>query len=209
MKKTTIALLYLLALNACAQQQEKFDPVRWKAPYDLSLEGWGIERFAMPIDFAPTIPFKGVEDIRFTPGWGNEQDPEYWSYAFLWYVEGTHRIQEEDIQKNLAAYFDGLVGRNIEKRSLPKDLVKETEAQFRKLPAAESGDLETFVGTVNMVDYMGKKPMVLQGTVHIRQCPDSDHTILFHQFSPQERTAPVWAKLNGLWEAFSCGAPTP
>ena len=36
-----------------------------KAPYNLGFpKDWGVERFLIPIAFAPQIPYKGVEDIR-------------------------------------------------------------------------------------------------------------------------------------------------
>jgi len=197
-------LICVLAINIGLQAQEKFDPVAWQAPYSLDLDGWGIERFSIPIDFAPKIPYKGVEDVRFTTGWSKPESDEYWSYAFLWYVEGQQAPDAKTIENNLAMYFDGLVNRNIEKRALPKELIKKTKAQFKKLDEPQGEDESTFTGTIQMVDYMGKKPMILLATVHQKKCAGADHTIIFHQFSPQQRTAPVWTKLNGLWDSFRC-----
>ena len=197
-------LFFIFVIRFQVFAQEKFDPVSWKAPYNLSLDGWGIERFPIPIDFAPKIPYKGVEDVRFTPGWSKPQSDEYWSYAFLWYVEGVQMIDSKTIENNLSMYFDGLVNRNIEKRELPKDLIKKTKADFRKLSTPETADESTFTGTIEMVDYMSKKPMVLQAKVHLKRCSSSNYTIIFHQFSPQKRNSAVWAKLNELWNNFRC-----
>lgn len=204
MKMFVSLLFFAFVINTCLIAQEKFDPVAWKPPYNFSLDGWGIERFPIPIDFAPKIPYKGVEDVRFTTGWSKPESDEYWSYAFLWYVEGIQGLEARTIENNLSMYFDGLVNRNIEKRALPKELTKKTKAQFKKLSRPEGEDESTFVGTIQMVDYMGKKPMTLHATVHLKKCVGTDHTIIFHQFSPQDRTAPVWTKLNGLWESFRC-----
>lgn len=195
-------LLCVIVINIGVGAQEKFDPVAWNAPYNLSLDGWGIERFPIPIDFAPKIAYKGVEDVRFTTGWSKAESDEYWSYAFLWYVEGQQVLDSKIIETNLSMYFDGLVNRNIEKRQLPKELIKKTKARIKKLATSEGEDEATFTGTIQMVDYMGKQPITLQSTVHVRKCPGTDHTIIFHQFSPQERNAPVWKKLNGLWDSF-------
>jgi len=202
MKELCFFIVLVLALGSHSSAQDKFDPVSWKAPYSLSLDGWGIERFPIPIDFAPEISYKGVEDVRFTTGWSNPQSDEYWSYAFLWYVAGVQKPDAKTIEKHLSMYFDGLVNRNIEKRALPKELIKKTRTELRNQPEPEGSDEATYTGTVEMVDYMGKKPMTLQATVHLRKYPSTDHTIIFHQFSPQKRTAPVWGKLNGLWNTF-------
>ncbi|MDF2475005.1 MAG: hypothetical protein K0S24_488 [Sphingobacterium sp.] len=204
MKQSLVVIIFLYISTIGLRAQEKFDPVAWKVPYSLGLDGWGIERFPIPIDFAPNIPYKGVEDVRFTIGWSKPESDEYWSYAFLWYIEGQQVIDSKTIENNLSLYFDGLVNRNIEKRHLPKDLIKKTKARFNKLAESEGEDESTFAGTIQMVDYMGKQPITLQATIHLRKCPGTDHTIIFHQFSPQERSAPVWSKLNGLWNTFRC-----
>lgn len=135
--------------------QDKFDPVTWKAPYSLGLDGWGIERFPIPIDFVPNIPYKGVEDVRFTVGWSKPESDEYWSYDFLWYIDGQQVIDSKTIENNLSMYFDGLVNRNIEKRHLPKDLIKKTKVRFNKLAGSEGEDESMFTGTIKIVDYMG------------------------------------------------------
>ena len=204
MKRSLFVIIFFLVFTIGLQAQEKFDPVAWKAPYSLGLDGWGIERFPIPIDFAPKIPYKGVEDVRFATGWSKPESDEYWSYAFLWYIEGQQVIDSKTIENNLSMYFDGLVNRNIEKRHLPKDLIKKTKARFKKLAESEGDDESTFTGTIQMVDYMGKQPITLHATIHLRKCPGTDHTIIFHQFSPQERSAPVWSKLDGLWDTFRC-----
>lgn len=204
MIRSIFIALVIFVLHTELRAQEKFDPVAWKAPYNLSLDGWGIERFPIPIDFALKIPYMGVEDVRFTTGWSKPGSDEYWSYAFLWYVEGQQVLDSKTIENNLSMYFDGLVNRNIEKRALPKNLIKKTKAKFKKLAEPQGEDESTFTGAIQMVDYMGKQPITLHSTVHVRKCPGTDHTIIFHQFSPQERSAPVWSKLVGLWDTFQC-----
>ena len=65
---TTVCLLISISSYA----QTEFNHDTYVPTYTLpSPEGWGIERFGIPIEFAPTIPYKGVEDVRFAPGWGD------------------------------------------------------------------------------------------------------------------------------------------
>ncbi|SHN33820.1 hypothetical protein [Chitinophaga sp. CF418] len=204
MKKMLFFLLCLWSLHSFGQEQAKFNPETWKAPYFLPVEGWDIERFPIPIEFAPTIPYKGVEDIRFAKGWGEASHEDYWSYSFLWYLEGSQKISAEIIDKNLNAYYDGLIGRNIEKRNIPADMVTKTITQVKKLGKPQAGDEVTYSGTVSMLDYMAKKPMVLNCLVHVIKCPGTANTIVFHQLSPQPFTSPVWTKMKGLRERFNC-----
>ncbi|MGL6267834.1 MAG: hypothetical protein ACRC2O_07895, partial [Chitinophagaceae bacterium] len=90
MKILSIIILSLFSAAIYGQEiQSEFDGHKWEAPYTLPVpKDWTIERFPIPISFAPQIPYRGVEDIRFTPGWGKKISEEYWSYAFLWYLEG-------------------------------------------------------------------------------------------------------------------------
>ena len=203
MKKLLFVLVSFVTLNAAAQTTVPFDAHAWKAPYTLQMYGWGIERFLIPIEFAPGIAYKGVEDIRFTPGWADVKSPDYWAYAFLWYLDGSPGITSDTIEKNLEQYYDGLIGRNIEKRKIPQNLVTKTVAKFAAVKP-EQDDLKTFTGTITMLDYMAQKPMVLNAKVHVRKCPGADNTIVFHQLSPKPVNAPVWVRLNGLWNNFKC-----
>ncbi|PWV57055.1 hypothetical protein C7475_1011575 [Chitinophaga sp. S165] len=197
-------LLCCWALRSLGQEQTGFNPETWKAPYYLPIEEWGIERFPMPIDFAPAIPYKGIEDIRFAQGWGESGHQNYWSYAFLWYIEGPQKLSAEIIDKNLNAYYDGLIGRNIERRNIPAGMVTKTDTRIKKLGKPQSGDEATYSGTISMLDYMAKKPMILNCIVHVIKCPGMINTIVLHQLSPQPFTSPTWTKLKTLRESFSC-----
>ena len=76
MKNIFFVIVLFLFLKSPAQNvNEGFDGHKWEAPYVLdTIKGWGIERFLIPISFAPSIPYKGVEDIRFTPGWAKKSN---------------------------------------------------------------------------------------------------------------------------------------
>src|SRR3954468_9210935 len=41
--------------------------------------GWKTETIPFPLDFAPTIPLQGVEELRFAPGMFKPEAPGYWS----------------------------------------------------------------------------------------------------------------------------------
>ena len=51
--------------------------------------------FCCRLFFAPSIKYKGVEDIRFTPGWGKAGSEEYWTYAFLWFLDDEPFVNNE------------------------------------------------------------------------------------------------------------------
>jgi hypothetical protein len=75
MKKIILILFAIFCAGKSFSQQSPYvfpQPAKWTS-----------EKIAFPISFAPKIDFKGTEDIRFTPGWGNQASEEYWSYTFV------------------------------------------------------------------------------------------------------------------------------
>jgi hypothetical protein len=204
MKKILFLSFVLVSLNSFAQTPNEFNPETYVPTYSLKTpEGWGVERFGIPIEFAPSIAYKGVEDIRFTPGWGNVESEEYWSYAFLWYLDGKQVMDVKTIEKNLTAYYNGLVGRNIEPRKISKDKLVNLVASVKEV-ATEKGDLKTFSGTVKMLDYMAQKPMTLNCMVHVKSCQDNAHSYVFYQLSPKPFGDKVWKSLTELSDSFKC-----
>jgi len=207
-KKTLIITLCLTSLYCLAQDTKtEFDGKNWKAPYQLSIPtGWDIERFLIPIEFAPQIQYKGVEDLRFTPGWGNVKSNEYWTYAFLWYLDGSYKINKNILENNLRAYYSGLVGRNIEPRKIPASKVIPVKTFVKQVTTSES-DFKTFNGTIEMLDYMEQRPITLNCIVHVRPYKEKGKTFIFYKLSPKPFSDSVWLKLNELWTDFDYKKP--
>ncbi len=201
----TLAIIILTLFSAAGYGQETkqdFDGHKWEAPYTLPIpKDWTIERFLIPITFAPQISYKGVEDIRFTPGWGKVKSEEYWSYAFLWYLEGEIKIDPPIIESNLKAYYTGLI--RINGRNIPSEKLIPVATSFKEAKK-DKGDLKTFVGTVTMLDYMEQKPIILHCKVHVKSCPGENKTFIFYELSPQPLSQNIWQSLDKLWIDFVC-----
>jgi hypothetical protein len=205
MKIYIIILICVTSLGTSGQTTKvEFDGNKWNPPYTLNFpKGWGVERFLIPIEFAPQIPYKGVEDIRFTPGWGSIKSDEYWTYAFLWYLDDKQKTNAKIVEKNLKAYYTGLVGRNIVPRKIPADKLIPVKTEIKKAKA-EKGDLKTFRGRIYMLDYMEQKPITLNCIVHVKSCSGQNKTFIFNEISPKPYRDNIWLSLNQLWTDFNC-----
>jgi hypothetical protein len=204
MKSLLVLQLCVLIRVAFGQVSTEFDGNNWKAPYELNApQDWGIERFLIPIEFAPQIPYKGVEDVRFTPGWGKPTSDEYWSYAFLWYLDGSPTTNEKIIEGNLNSYYTGLIGRNITRRKIPAEKIFPVNASIKEV-ITENGDRKTYRGTIEMLDYMEQKPIVLNCVVHLKSCSEQNRTFILHEISPKPLKDNVWRNLERLSEDFKC-----
>lgn len=201
MKFILVLLLHCCALSVVAQDTlPAFNGHTWVAPYTLPTpKDWGIERFPLPISFAPSIPYQGVEDIRFTSGWGKANSEEYWSYAFLWYLDGTIKMDAATIERNLKAYYTGLI--SVNGKDIPSEKLIPVVTAFKAIKKAK-GDIKTFSGSVVMLDYMEQKPITLNCKVHWRTSKWPNKTFIFYELSPQPFSHRVWKSLNQLWIDF-------
>jgi len=205
MKYILIILLFLVSVNIYAQDEKPaFDGHKWEAPYHLPIpKGWGIERFLIPISFAPQIPYKGVEDIRFTPGWANDKTDEYWTYSFLWYLDGNIKINTKIIEENLTNYYTGLFLVNTDSATAADKKFPPVVTSFKKNKKV-SNSFETYTGTIQMTDYMKRTPITLNCIVHLRYCAEENKTIIFHELSPKPLDDKVWLPMIRLWLDFKC-----
>jgi hypothetical protein len=112
-------------------------------------------------------------------------------------------INTDTIRAYLKEYYTGLISSNIEKRKIPRDKIFEPVIAMEKVKATHE-DMETFSGTVHMLDYMLQEPIMLNCIIHVRTCPSQKDLYVFHELSPKPVTDPVWKGLDELWMGFEC-----
>ncbi len=207
MKKPYLLLLFAIAFLLSCSSNPKTKPkeATTQSVYSLPLpEGWGKEVFPIPINFAPAINYKGHEEIRFAPGWGDSTKANYWTYAFLWCLDDNPNINDTIVESNLRHYYDGLIRSNSQQFHSTNAMLFPTETSFEKTEAV-NGDQQTFTGTIKMLDYMRQQPQVLNSIVHLKFCSAVNKYMVFHEISPRPLTDTVWTNLNRLWAGFECG----
>lgn len=188
--------MLLLSLFTFSLQAQEIE-----TPYDFPIPtGWGTEKIPFPIGFAPSIPYKGVEEIRFAPGWSKETSDAYWSYVFLWYLDGKQKIDAKTIENHLKIYYEGLASAT---KSVPREkLIPAVVTNKTEKLCDDDGSY--FEGTVVMLDYMTQKPLTLNYKISIRPCPGEDKTIALFRLSPQSLGHSVWKGLDKVCYDFKC-----
>src|ERR1700749_1981266 len=126
MKKpiTTFAYIFLLLIACNAQEQT---PQLLKQPAN-----WQFERFSLPPGFAPNIPYKGVEELRFSPGMFVKDSTTYFTYAFVAGLDNVNSVSQDDIRNYLLNYFNGLCSSTAKERNLSIDTSKISVAIEKK-----------------------------------------------------------------------------
>jgi hypothetical protein len=93
-----LGLLAVQALAACGP------PAPWPLP-----PAWRAESFPFPLEFAPTLSHKGVEELRFAPGMFDPNTMGYFTYAFAWRLDEASQLTPAQLGDELTAYFRGLM----------------------------------------------------------------------------------------------------
>ena len=150
-----------------------------------------------------TSQLKGIEEMRFPPGWGVAGSDEYFSVSFLLWLDSGQTIDESVLEEMFRRYFDGLISNNTAKNV--RDKIVPTKVLIKKIKP-EPDDLVTYAGTIDILDYMALKPLRQNVLVHIKACADPSHVPVFFEISPKPYDDTLWTKLKSLKQQFSCTA---
>jgi len=180
------------------------NPAAWNAPYVFPMpEHWTMERTAFPPSYSPNVPYKGWEDIHFPPGWGNSKTEDYWTVSYLFRLDGKFPIDAAKIQDFLKVYYEGLIADNVPRRHIPKEKLVPISASLKKV-RQDKGDLETYSGVINTLDYQAQVPMKLNCRVHVK--PGGENfTPLLIEVSPKPYDHPIWQKMEQTVEQYENG----
>lgn len=155
--------------------------------------GWRSETIPFPLGFAPSLPYHGVEELRFAPRFFDPTSPTYFTYSFAFVLDGVDPIQPATFASDLRTYFTGLASAVTKAPSDPSlhDAVVER---------TKSGELR---GTVKTIDAFGdKRPLQLHLEAATFACGEKQ--IVVASLSPRAETDAIWAQLKAVRASFAC-----
>ena len=154
---------------------------------------WHTERHDFPLQWAPSLPYRGLLDLRFAPDFNDPASPDYSSYFFVWWLDGAQQPDARRIEQDLVTYYRGL-NASMAQLNGTKPGAGQESASF-------AGGPDLFRGMVTSFDPQGKvEPR--HGEVKVVRC--GSHTALLFSVSPQERAAPIWSDLDAIRDSFRC-----
>lgn len=173
-------------------------------PYHFpELEGWRSEIVALPLGFAPQMSVKGHQDLRFSGGMFTAGAPDYWSYSFLWWLDGDQPLSPETLASDFEAYLTGLAG--------IVDRGGDKAAHKTKMTFSQSLDEVDLIGgftaqAVVFDGFVAKDQITLNMKGAIKPCKSLGKKAVIFTASPQDMNAPVWQELERIRAAFKCVA---
>lgn len=148
---------------------------------------WLTEIIPFPLSFAPSIPYKGYEDLRFAPNWSDSTHANFWTYMFVWYIEKDVPVTTENLTKYFNAYYNGLMRIDSRNETQFKDApLNHTISKFEKTTTGFNGTMEVYDG------FFTKQYMTLNIKVEETFCPKKNKQIIRCDVSRQNFDHPVW-----------------
>jgi hypothetical protein len=187
------------ALFACHTAGPKTGPA--PAPPDFSIAwpvppGWKSETIPFPLDFAPELTHRGIEEVRFAPHFFEPAAETYFTYSFAWMLSDDRRVTPDVLQAELPIYFRGLARAVGEEKHVTYD------------PSAFSAHVEAVDatharGTVRSVDPFGDgRPLTLNLDAEWRTCGARQAVLV--SLSPRPPGNAIWQSLIEQRSTFRC-----
>jgi len=194
--KNLIALSILLVCFSIITKAQNSTPQLLKVPAN-----WTFERFPLPPQFAPGIPYKGAEELRFSPGMFKKDSADYFTYAFVAELDNTTAISKNDISNYLSLYFKGLCSSTAKDRKLSIDTSKITVVVEKKNSAPKNEII--YSASLNAFGvFTDGAPVKLNMEVKVMTNALTKKTYLIFIVSPHEKTDDVWKELYEIQKGF-------
>jgi hypothetical protein len=191
---STIAFTVVLSLFAHAQQTHR--------QFLKEPANWTFERVTLPPSFASNFPYKGSEELRFSPGMFNKNATDYFTYAFAAQLDSVTAISQDDIRNYLLNYFKGLCSSKAHDRKLNIDTSEITVDVQKKNNIA--GNEIIYDALLNVFGvFAGGAPVKLNMEVKVLNDAAASKIYLVFIVSPHEKTDEAWKQLYQIQRDFS------
>jgi hypothetical protein len=177
------------------------DPFAYRVP-----GGWSTDpRYVFPLPWWSKIPYHGFEDVFFSPNFDQTDSPEYHSFLFFLWIEGTHMMSAEQLQSDALAYFQGIAEERGRNYDFTPDFSKVSATYQEDAAKSTLGGApaRAFSGNLTIYDTHGKV-IALNSEVLLSTCGTSDHTVLFFAQSLEPRDGEMWKQLDAVRDTFRC-----
>lgn len=176
-------------------------PLKWPVP-----AGWRSETIPFPLGFAPEVPYRGTEEVRFAPGFFQPNSDTFWTYAFTWWLEGEPDTSRKGLEGNLTRYFSGL----CQAVGGKKYAFSPDHFRAKLVPAAGPArhgahEAQAFSGTIETYDpFATGAALTLNVEAQVWDCEQGKHRVVLILASPKTRESAAWKELIERRDALAC-----
>jgi hypothetical protein len=151
---------------------------------------WGQEVLRFP---SRDMNYIGVGEVRLPPkGWRHPKQTFFWFYTYSWSINLNKKITAQELETDLAKYFNSLSNVDINDKTDKRITITETKTK-------KSTTYTYFEGKVDTYDrFATNKRFVLNVKIESNFCKNTQKTVLLFTFSPKEFMHEVWETLNAI-----------
>lgn len=154
---------------------------------------WAPETDPFPLSFAPALPYAGgVLELRFPAGFFTTTADTYFSYNYVWQLDGAQTFTADSLSRDLATYYSGLA------QSADADHF-DASVHHAEIAATETG----FRGTVHTADgFNASIPLELHADVAVTECQGK--LVALFTMSPHPFDDAEYSALLAQRATFAC-----
>lgn len=196
-----ILLLCIMAMSVSTFGQET-DSLPYYIP---APEGWGKETIPLPPEFAPDMKWQGIEELRFAPNFLKPDSATFFSYALLFWLPDSVKVDTATLQSELLVYYQGLAKAVSEGKEQKIDVatftisVRDAATKPAKRPNGKA--VTAMEGELKWIEpFTTGKAQTLQLEIHAWREAEQQSRCVFICASPQPRTAAIWKSMREIRE---------
>ena len=187
-----LAGIFATAFVAAVAAQEADSPLQLEAP-----EAWSGETIALPPGFAPKMKIRGIEVIRFAPGMFKAASESFFSYIFVFRIDGGPELTEAVVRDEILVYYRGLAAAVL---GADKVDVEKFALELKQVKTVTPGATAS-AGKLQWIEpFVTKKPQTLR--LEIQTWSAKKYRYLLCSVSPTGPTAAIWKALHEIRDTF-------
>ncbi len=194
-------LPFLLALSTTFAETKE-ETFHWETG-----PGWFGERIKLPPGFAPTMSWKGIEEIRFASGMFKPDQSDFFSYVLVFSLDPKTELNGKTIREQILLYYQGLSERVSAGKGRKVDgskFVLALKSADSLPPSPKQAKRATaLTGKLDWIEpFATAKSQTLRLEIHAWKDKARERAYLFVCASPQPTDTPIWKKLRSIRAAF-------
>ena len=173
--------------------------------FDTGEPAWAGERIELPPGFAPSLGWKGVEQIRFAPGMFEAEAKDFFSYILVFLLEPKTGTSETDLKRELLTYFKGLSeavmkgkNRSVDTSTFSFSLTKTNTLEDTP---AKANNVTAYTASLTWIEpFATEKSQTLHFEIHCWE--HLSQPVVLSCVSPLARTHAYWTQLREIRKKF-------
>jgi hypothetical protein len=162
-------------------------------------EDWKYEKIDFPLDFAPSLPYEGFEELRFAPGMFDIESSTYFTYLFVLSIQNKEELPKSELKTLLSKYYKGLYSAVAASKKMEID-TSQIKVHFGELKKSSS-PTKNYSVQIDFIDcFTNGQNVLLNMELEVIPKKQSKGLYVLSIVSPQSNQSVSWKELREVKE---------